>query len=562
MKEIFENLIVPKRILNGDAVERNTETGTNRRADNTLSVVEFPEAENDGMTRREFIKTLAAFLGGVAVFGLSACEKKDGRKEEFDVDHLPPDFWFNVMTNIYERFGEEPSPVQIRAHAIIRALGIPSGQVSALTSTPDAIRTAPQTDEVLAKRLTNDAGVEILPEHIASSDILDLYPKGLPEELKKQLDIKIEEMFEARYAHAQDVYRKCGETNDEKIVLDPEHYFRLPGGIDLLMVGYAHTEKYQEIHGNYLEFLSQRAAVIAVEGFIDHKYGTSLQERYMENVPFFGYDTLMRRAKGAGFRGLFAEVNARDRSKVNIDPMMPFSNIMYPILVSGEFRKNYLEYIRKENPALYEKIGSEENFEHILSQQLSAVPSNTKYHNARLFIESKMVDGNGAFSRSSQGFEFGQMMYSDALSAIKLLLIGKLMADGKIAKGPILDIQGAAHLSGKSFFIRYPEYAMEVVLRNLPELMAFRAENGISDLEKELEHPDWSEVVRQVAKLAFARTHDFVETAGDTDRIETFSGDFLGEYGIDPEKVIPSNEEIQEIMEKTKRGAAVRKRSD
>jgi hypothetical protein len=513
-------------------------------------------SESEFWTRREFLRTLVVFFGGAATFGLSGCGQEGeetAADSEIDFEHLPPDFWFRVMTKIYERFGDDPIPMQIRAHAIIKALGIPSGQASALTSTREATRTDPQTDEVIARQLTNDAGVEVLPEHIATSDILDLYPDGLPEELGHRLDPRVREMFEARYDHARAVRERYGDTQDKKVALNQEHYFRLPGGVDLLTVGYTHVKKYQKIHADYLEQISKNAEVIAIEGYSSTSYGKKLEHQYEGDGSHDGdYDKVMRRAIKSGFRGFFAEVDARDTREnweafieMDREVSIPFRN---------DFYRTYLEYIRREHPALFAEIGSEARFRELLARQPTSTTTETDrrvIRHGRSYMDRRAVGTDLDYVPDPEGFEFGQMMFSDALSAIKLHLIGRLMADGKIAKGPIVDIQGALHLSNKSFFIRYPEYAMEVVLRTLPELLSFHGiERVVID---DLDYPDWSEVVRHIAKLAFARTTD------DPDDIEPFFYDYLGAYGIDPEKVIPSDEEIGEIMERTRRGAAMRK---
>ncbi|NTW45499.1 MAG: hypothetical protein HGB18_00405 [Candidatus Moranbacteria bacterium] len=501
------------------------------------------------------MKTLVAFLGGAAVFSVSGCAlegKEERTGNDFEIERLPDDFWFRVITRIYERFGEDPNPMQIRAHAIVRALGIPSGQVSALTSTEAAVRTDSKTDEVIAEKLTNRAGVEILPEHISSSDILDLYPDGLPEEIKQHLDPRIVEMFEARYEHAAEIKRLYGDTEDRKIALNQEIYFRLPGGIDLLSIGYAHTPEYQEIHGDYLERISRNASVIAIEGFSNFPYGASNEARYQGDGKEDGhYDRLMHRAVRAGFKGLFAEVDARD-TREDWEVLMK-TDERNPLPFMDDFYEKYLAYIRREHPVLYAEIGSEDQFRKLLLLQLTDLPDREVMRSGRSYDDRRAVGSDFEYAPDPEGFEFGQVLFSDALSAVKLHLIGRLMADGKISKGPILDFEGAAHLPNKSFFLRYPEYAMEVVLRTLPELISYHAFADI--LARDLEHPDWSEVVWHIAKLAFARTTD------DPDRIDSFFYDYLGEYGIDPETVIPSDEEIREIMRRKKYTATIRKES-
>jgi len=547
MKEVFENLIVPKRIL-----KRETQNPTD--SSNVPPVQRFEieqghesDLRHESWTQREFLKTLVAFLG---VSGCTFEEEDDEVKDDFEIGRLPDDFWFRVITKIYERFGEDPIPMQIRAHAIIRALGIPSGQVSALTSTEAAVRTDSETDEVIAERLTNRAGVETLPEHISSSDILDLYPDGLPEELKQHLDPRIVEMFEARYEHAAEMKRLYGDTKDTEIALKQEIYFRLPGGVDLLNIGYTHTSKYQEIHSDYLERISRNASVIAIEGYSNVPYGEKNEEMYSGNGKKYGhYDRLMHRAVQSGFKGLFAEVDARD-TREDWEVLMK-THERNPLPFMDDFYGKYLAYIRREHPALYAEIGSEDRFRKLLFLQLTGVPDREVMCSGRSYYDRRAVGSDFEYVPDPEGLEFGRILFSDALSAVKLHLIGRLMADGKISTGPILDFEGSAHLSNKSFFLRYPEYAMEVVLRTSPELISYHGVEKI--VERDLEHPDWSEVVRHIAKLAFARTTD------DPDRIDSFFYDYLGEYDIDPETVIPSDEEIQGIMERTRRGAAIRK---
>ncbi|NTW89306.1 MAG: hypothetical protein HGB37_00095 [Candidatus Moranbacteria bacterium] len=553
MKEIFENLIMPKRVR-----ERETQNPTDSSNVPPVQRSEIEQGHESDLsretwTRREFLKTLVAFLGGAAVLGVSGCAfegEEDEVKDDFEIGRLPDDFWFRVITKIYERFGEDPIPMQIRAHAIIRALGIPSGQVSALTSTEAAVRTDSETDEVIAERLTNRAGVEILPEHISSSDILDLYPDGLPEELKQHLDSRIVEMFEARYEHAAEMKELYGDTEDGEIALRQENYFRLPGGVDLLSIGYTHTSKYQEIHGDYLERISRNASVIAIEGYSDVPYGEKNEEHYQGNGKGAGhYDRLMHRAVRAGFKGLFAEVDARD-TRDDWEDLMEI-NERNPFPFMDDFYEKYLAYIRREHPALYAEIGSEDRFRKLLLLQLTGKPDKEVSHDGRTYCARRAVGSDFEYVLDPEGLEFSRILFSDALSAVKLHLIGRLMADGKISTGPILDFEGSAHLSNKSFFLRYPEYAMEVVLRTFPELISYHKFAEI--LAWDLEHPDWPEVVRHIAKLAFARTTD------NPDRIDSFFYDYLGEYDIDPETVIPSDEEILGIMERTRRGTAIRK---
>lgn len=242
-------------------------------------------------------------------------------------------------------------------------------------------------------------------------------------------------------------------------------------------------------------------------------------------------------------------MDARDASGVSLERPLKRG-----ISLPDNFLEAYFSYIEKENPILAQEIGTKENLNQIMFDQRTQIQGRDRTFDAgKLFFHPRFSSGEKAQALLPNGRGIGQLLFSDALSAIKLHLIAKLMADGKIERGPILDFPGATHTFFKTFCVRYPEYAMEVVLRTLPELMAFRA-TGSSDLSKELESPDWPEVVRQIARLAFARTGE------QSDDIETFYFDYLGEYGIDPEKVIPSDDEIEETMRKIRAGKKSRKK--
>src|SRR3989344_4732371 len=106
------------------------------------------------------------------------------------------------------------------------------------------------------------------------------------------------------------------------------------------------------------------------------------------------------------------------------------------------------------------------------------------------------------------GLEFGQTIFSDALSSVKLHLLAKLSTGGHIRTGPIVDFQGSGHLSGKSFFIQHTQYALMVVLMNIHELMAGSADRLDSNEDTAVAYakqlftdPDWEAVVRTILEL-------------------------------------------------------------
>ena len=541
MEGMFENIARKGSIANSHESGEGDSMDDLRQEDYIQRPETFEKRELDNGVK--ILTTLDDFLPDYDSLDVRSLVHSVSGKSE-----LPPDHWFQIMSRIYERFGEEPNPMMIRAHRIIRALGIPSGQVSALASNQEAIREDKDADEIIAKQLTNTAGEELTPYRIPTSDILDIHPDKLPEGLANHLDPRMKEMFEIRYAYSSQLSQKEGERITFNEALRPEHYFRLPGGVDLLCVAYRHESTYQNEHEQYLERLSSRAAVVAIEGGTNLPYGESLESYWMLPELNKAYGPFMNRAYSAGFRGLFAEVDARDGSRIDFESLYPKSdfNRFFP----RTFLKQYRKYLQKEHPELSKTFDSEDDLLMALKKMISREQHVTVLDSEkkRGYAHRLGIAEDGTYEPDFNGLEISQLYFSDALSAIKLHLIGRLMADGKIEKGPILDIQGLGHLTAKSFFIRYPEYAMEIVLRNLPELMAYRATFKTASIWKELKYPDWPKVVRQIAKLGFARTTD------KSGEIEPFFYDYLGKYGIDPKKVIPSDKEIQEIIERTKRG--------
>ncbi len=86
-------------------------------------------------------------------------------------------------------------------------------------------------------------------------------------------------------------------------------------------------------------------------------------------------------------------------------------------------------------------------------------------------------------------------MFSDALDSIKLHLIAKLITDGFLEKGPIIDYKGLAHLSSKTFFLKNPQYAMEVVLRSVNFLTEKRFKK-VSENYEIFEKPNKEKILR------------------------------------------------------------------
>lgn len=497
--------------------------------------------------------------------GLRKIFKIPKRIPEEKAEAIPEDHWFKVAERLRKESGEIPDPLQIRAALIIEALGIPSSQYSALSqerykAKPEELEKIKKKDKIIAKYLTNKAGVLIDKKAgIVSRDFRDMYPNGLPQEVKEALEPGTLAIMEEEYKHLKHTKNKFGDTKDESKAEHAINYRRLPGGIPLFSRGYYHNEKWQRNHGEFLKKINKHAKVICVEGFGDVPFGDSLDLRWSnQQVQQGHYDALMHEAADAGFKGNFAAINARDKSKIQMDADF-FGE--FPKLPSDFFKK-YFEFFQKEHPILPEKIGSPENLEKALRAQSttkegeSGKKSNRIIKKGRYYHNFTYLSKEGEVSLEPTFLELGQQLFGDALSAVKLHLIGKLMQDGHIEKGPIIDYEGADHLSSKSFFLQEPQYAMEVVLRTVNELMAGRVkeEGNIPEIYKVFENPDWSEIVKEIAKLAFKEVENdpSKSTAIGPNQRKLIEKpvDYLKIYHIDPQKVIPSDKEIEKIRER------------
>jgi hypothetical protein len=190
---------------------------------------------------------------------------------------LPENYWFELGKRLYRESGKIPDSLQIRAQALIDAFGLPLGPYSAIETDPKTKRRVnPEKDRIIASYLTNHPGVEI-ERGVISLDFRDIYPDGLPQELKEVLDPDTRAIMEIEYEHGENAKMRFEETKDEEELDRPVYYFRLPGGIDLFMRGYVHRSEWQRRHGEYLRRVNQHAKIIAIEGGVNVPFGKSLE---------------------------------------------------------------------------------------------------------------------------------------------------------------------------------------------------------------------------------------------------------------------------------------------
>ncbi len=470
------------------------------------------------------------------------------KKVKNNPEYLKEDYWFEIIKNLSKNYNEVPDPIQIRAAAIIESLGIPSGPYSSIELNAENKR----KDEIITKYLINISGL-IVNKNIGtvSHDFRDIYPDGLPKELKEVLDPNTLKIMEIEYEHGAwmqgvDMSELNKHSKGDATII----YTRLPGGVDLFLRGYIHYKDWQVFHQEFFKRINEFAKIIAIEGVPELKFNDKLNHMWENKNDYSGYHLLMHQAVANDFLGYFTTIDTRCSGKISfegLDRALEKAFGFYGSMKISKFFVWYFKYLAKENPALIKSIKSEKQLEDIFGfystrniNEFNMLQTKDK----RLFIEGVFRSKDGKKSFQPTFLENGQLMFADALAAIKWMLIGKLMADGYIEKGPMIDYEGIAHTNTKLFFLKHPQYAMEVVLRTIYELMAetIKEKNNYPEIYKMLDKPNWTKIFEQIVKLVFKKG----EMRTDSKLIDV-PIDFLKVYKIDSSRVIPSDEKIKDI---------------
>ena len=429
---------------------------------------------------------------------------------------LPDDHWFRVTEKLKAKFeGEKPSPMQIRAEVLLELAGIPSGPYSSIKTDERGERTDPKGDKIIAENITNKAGLLIEgTNNITSRDLRDRYPDGLPEEVLTHLNEKTRKIIEAMYAYEE--YARKNSSENFMEVSTPVNLHFLPGGIPYVSVGVRHTKEWMSFYGRFMKDMGKEAEVICVEGYFDKPSGDSLK-RLWKREDDNGYELNMRNLVRNGYDGYFTEVDGRDESRVSIDSKLSLmGNFRFPNL-PGSFYEKYLEYLKREDPEFGNNIGNSERLKNFLKKQSVEGFSrgediNNNIKDKKLYGQRMSLTDKEEQSTKFTGNELGALIYSDAVASIKLHLLGKMMNDGIIPKGAIVDYEGALHNSSKSFFMENPEYAMETVLRTLPNLLAGTADKSLLNYfavedfsEKIFDRTNWEQVIREIFRISLKK---------------------------------------------------------
>lgn len=498
---------------------------------------------------------------------------------------ISTDHYFKIMNEIFENIGQD-TPLYEMANKLCNKFGIPSGPTSTLTRSnfdseqeKELYNKAKEDDKTIGTVFLNIPGVYLgmgqnkLKEKapIVTMDInkiLDALEKG-----QEGLEVKFEEFLSALPEKDRNIIKGERELREQKSkqfnknrlheygeVNQPLIYFRPNSNVSIFLRGYIHNEEWQKNFGTELiDIYAQNSSLISIEGFATFPIGKSLLS-YWQSSNEGDYDVLMREIARKNPDILFGEVDGRNKSKVKIDSDIKFKLLDLPV----EFYENYYDYLLKINPKLKESIESPEVLKTLLLLQSTSFPGTT----ARGFeINSKDVDtkfyshpsldNNFKASSHMTGLELGQVMYSDALSSIKLHLLAKLSSDRYLPVNSIADFQGAKHLSGKAFFMQYPQYALMVILTNIHELMAGDAKKLNKNKKTALvysrdifKNQKWKDVIKEILKLPIfsveADPEKTVDTGSNQKTLIKKTPNFAKIYGLDLSKIA---KELKKIFE-------------
>ena len=491
-----------------------------------------------------------------------------------DPNRLPDDYWFRLFENIAEN--NPNTPIAKKAMKVLDAMGLPVGEASAVgpagpltlgetagtyATTGAEFSEATKREKIIWETLAGHPGVKIngaLDESgniITDTHLISIDPRDtsfndgkIPDDLREALGEDVSVILDAKIAEQQRVIAEHGETHDMYKADMPIIFFRLPGGANIIPVGYVHHKDWHTEHREHLAKMNKHAGVIVIEGYFYREYGVSLDIIWGDQSEHF--DALMRQAVAAGFKkgkfkGKFLEIDPRDNRDMTVlvdgDKNDNFPNL------PEEFIQAYQEYLEKEDPNLAKNVfraGGLEKALRVQSTTYQGVFENDKegYNKGLEQVAPTRINEQGDVVRHPTGLELGGALFSNAVSAIRLHMIAKLQGAGKLPMGPVLDYQGSSHLPGKNFFIRYPLYAMEVILRNphFALIHTLKEGAGVKDTIKFFENPDYAEILRKLGELPFHEVEDdeskTIEPGPNQRKLVKKTMNFWDEMGIDPKK--------------------------
>lgn len=407
---------------------------------------------------------------------------------------LPHDHWYQLMTDSYERMYPVESPQSKIADLLLNALGINYGHASHFD------RVNPLDSKILSQHIDNIPGITIHPRSnipVISTDVRDFYPNGLPDEITEIMDPNTVGYINREY----ETLRSARENNSPSIKLDlPIYYHRLPNGIDIILRGYMHSEKWQGLFGKELKNTAEHIKYMVIEGYPEVPFEKKITAYWKEDNTTYG--SLIHNAIHKNPNISFFMFDQR--------AFLDGSETQFWAESHNVFLKNYYEYLYKINRRLYNTIKTENRLGKILKKMSVA--------GSLLFRTEDRVNSRSIHYSNNTGLhpnkltyadnptmlQFGASVFSEALISLKIHFLSVLIERKVMEKGLIVEYQGADHLPNKSFFMKYPHFALMVVLQNLPYLVLNYIYKSNKLLE-EIQNPNWEEILRQIGRMPMGK---------------------------------------------------------
>ncbi len=472
------------------------------------------------------------------------------RSRESGPYELNEKFWGDIISNIDKNIARKLTPQRLRAEFITSLFNIPQGWASALsyreTGEEARIQTRgshleeggnslpkksieylyPELDRLLRKYFLHRTSVE----HFSPRAPIPFEDFTLHKNSRRAIQDFTREVSHLKNKQERVLAKKLAFIFEKENLLTekaPElsnpveenvevHFHYLPGGNPLFLRGYIHDGYiWEETYRKKLSDIYRYADYISIEGYQEFSLGESIPKHW-EAEKSKPYAELMRSLVRHGFNGYFIETDGRNKKYFN--PFLSTNSI----LLSDKFYSDYFGYLKRENRDFLEGINSLREFKELFFRAEEEKKERAQVNGKALFFRRKR--GKPLFRSSLfRGASFGTYAFSDALSAIKFFTLSELMNRGEIEKGIMVDFQGASHTIQKSFFLKYPMHAMEVVLRLLPLVFAqtgsyFSASrwNGLR-LDREfreneerastlLRNPNWVQFISELGRIPVFKT--------------------------------------------------------
>ncbi len=533
---------------------------------------------------------------------------KDSSRNEAPFD-FNEKFWGDVITRIDKNIAQKLTPQRLRAEFITSLFNIPQGWASALsyreTDKESRIKTKgslleesgdtlprksieylyPELDRLLRKYFLHKVSAEKFSRQTSEPFVMEdftIQPDAEDAIRGFEFDIEhIENEEEKKFAQrilsilkgefilteaskemSSFSYREDVDELLPDTLPNPEvHFHYLPGGNPLFLRGYIHDAgAWEHTYSKTLADIYHDADYVSIEASSNRSIGDTLWRSWKTNNP---YSDLMRELVSDNFDGYFIETDGRNSSR--------FDTYSYDIVsqLSPEFYQDYFNYLKKENPAFLDGINSSDSLKKLILWHTDDV---SREEREMVDVRGKKIPylkGRGeALTKKiiPHGFSFGKMAFTDALSAIKFLTLSELMNRGEAEKGIMVDFQGAAHTIQKSFFLKYPMHAVEVILRSLPNIFAqgdsyfyqqewgdvyspLIVEENAKKVSEMLRKPDWVHFIYEIGRIPIFKTKKGLLKRGVNPGMFQMEMKKVGEYNLFT-SLVKENENLPQLIEK------------